>query len=68
MGKIVRKTTEQIQREAATGVHSILPLPEEEDINLDDIPALSEEQLAALVTRDAMIGVIPVTLDQEVGQ
>jgi nitrile hydratase alpha subunit len=25
----------------------------------------SEEQLAALVTRDAMIGVIPVTLDQE---
>ncbi|MAU95171.1 MAG: nitrile hydratase subunit alpha [Fulvimarina sp.] len=29
---------------------------------------LGEEQLAALVTRDAMIGVIPVTLDQEVGQ
>ncbi len=29
---------------------------------------LSEEHLAALVTRDAMIGVIPVTLDQEVGQ
>ena len=29
---------------------------------------LGEEQLASLVTRDAMIGVIPVTLDQEVGQ
>jgi hypothetical protein len=28
----------------------------------------SEEQLAKVVTRDAMIGVIPVTLDQEVPQ
>ena len=48
MSKMVRKSAEQRQREAATGVHSVSGLPAEDDINLDDIPALSEEQLARM--------------------
>ena len=50
MGKTVKKSMAQISQEAESGLHhgGLKNLPNDEDINFDDIPALSDNQLARM--------------------
>lgn len=50
MGKTVKKSLAQVREEAESGLHhkEVENLPNDEDINFDDIPALSESQLARM--------------------